>query len=145
MIQDPSVRCFISLAYWEGIDFCGFSVYCGTPQAIGSFLRDRIDDHTGEVPSCFSLGVFGIQCACIALISMFLCRFWGHDCPVVFCRSKFCPLLSFYLIFLSFSSCTWVFISQLRVPTSFPRIVTYVRRFTENNHACPDFLLFWED
>ena len=68
-----SVRCFISLAYWEGIDFCSFFVYYGTTQPIGSFLRNRIGDHTGEVPSCFSLGVFGIQCASIALISLFLC------------------------------------------------------------------------
>ena len=37
-----SVRCFISLAYWEGIDFCGYSFCCGTPQAIGSFLRNNI-------------------------------------------------------------------------------------------------------
>ena len=51
-----SVRCFISLAYWEAIDFCGYSVYCGTPQAIGSFLYNRIGDHTGDVP-CFSLGL----------------------------------------------------------------------------------------
>ena len=34
-----SVRCFISLAYWEGIDFCGYSVCCGTPQATRSILR----------------------------------------------------------------------------------------------------------
>ena len=37
-----SARCFISLAYWEGIDFYGFSVCCGTPQAIGSFLRNNM-------------------------------------------------------------------------------------------------------
>ena len=36
-----SVRCFISLTYWEGIDFYGFSVYCGRPHAIGNFLRNR--------------------------------------------------------------------------------------------------------
>ena len=53
-----SVRCFISLAYWEMIDFCGFSICCGTTQAIGSFLRNTIGDSTREVPSCFSLGVF---------------------------------------------------------------------------------------
>ena len=53
-----SVRCFISLAYWEGIDFCSFFICCGTLQAIGIFLRNRIGNHTGEVPSCFSLGVF---------------------------------------------------------------------------------------
>ena len=31
------VRCLVSLAYWEGIDFSCLVVYCGTPQAIGSF------------------------------------------------------------------------------------------------------------
>ena len=36
-----SVIFFISLAYWEGIDFCGYSVCCGTPQAIGSFLHNK--------------------------------------------------------------------------------------------------------
>ena len=35
-----SVKCFISLAYWEGIYFHGYSVCCGTPQAIGSFLHN---------------------------------------------------------------------------------------------------------
>ena len=78
-----SVRCCISLAYREGIDLCGFSVYCGTPQAIGIFLCNRIGDHTREVSSCFYLGVFGIQCTFIALIFLFLCRVWGHDYPVV--------------------------------------------------------------
>ena len=39
-----SVRCFIYLAYWEGIDFCGFSACCGTPQAIGSFLRNKFNE-----------------------------------------------------------------------------------------------------
>ena len=39
------------------IDFFGLFVCCGTPQAIGIFLYNKIGDHTGEVPSCFSLGV----------------------------------------------------------------------------------------
>ena len=30
-----SVRCLVLLAYWEGIDFLGLSISCGTPQAIG--------------------------------------------------------------------------------------------------------------
>ena len=38
VLRSFSVRCFISLAYWEGIDFIGYSICCGTPQAIGSFL-----------------------------------------------------------------------------------------------------------
>ena len=58
-----SVRCFISLAYWEGIDFCGYSVCCGTPQAIGSFLRNRIGDHTGEFLVISFGGFIGIQCS----------------------------------------------------------------------------------
>ena len=140
-----SVRFCISLAYWEGIDFYGFSICCGTPQAIGSFLHNRNGNHTREVPSCFSLGVFGIQCACIALISLFLCWVWGHDCPVVSYRSKFFLSLSIYLIFLSFSSCTKDFISQTHVHAGFPWIVMYVRMFAENSHVCPDFFLFWED
>ena len=41
MFRDPlALDVFISLAYWEEIDFCGYSVCCGTPQAIGSFLRN---------------------------------------------------------------------------------------------------------
>ena len=140
-----SVRCFISLAYWEGIDFYSFSICCGTPQAIGSFLCNRIGDSTGEVPSCFSLGVFSIHCACISLISLFLCRVWGHDFPVASCRSKNFLSLSIYLMFLSFSSCTWVLLSQSRVHVGFRGIVAYVHMFTENNCVCPNFLIFWED
>ena len=140
-----SVRCFICLAYWEGIDFCGYSVCCGTPQAIGSFLRNRIGDHTMDVPSCFSLGFFGIQCACIALISLFLCQVWGHDFPVVSCRSKFCLSLSIYLIFLSFSSYTRFVPSQSHIHRGFPGKIMYVRRFIESSRVCLDFLLFRED
>ena len=36
-LRSLSVRCLVSLAYWEGIDFLGLAVCCGTPQAIGSF------------------------------------------------------------------------------------------------------------
>ena len=83
-------------------------------------------------------GFFGIQCTWIALICLFLCRVWGHVCPVVSCSSKFCLSLSICLIFLSFSSCTQVLLSQSRVHTGFPGIVAYVRRFTENSHVCRD-------
>ena len=36
-LSSLSVRCFVSLAYWEGIVFSCLAVCCGTPQAIGSF------------------------------------------------------------------------------------------------------------
>ena len=48
-LRSFSVKCFISLAYWEGIDLCSYYVCCGTPQAIEIFLYNRIGDHTGEV------------------------------------------------------------------------------------------------
>ena len=111
VLRSFSVRYCISLTHGEGIDFCGFSICCGTPQAIGSFLHNRIGNHTGEIPSCFYLGVFCIQCTFIALIFLFLCRVWGHDYLVVSWRSKFCLSFSIYLIFLSFSSYTRVFLS----------------------------------
>ena len=57
VLRSFSVTCFISLAYWEGIDFCGYSVCCGTPQAIGIFLRNRIRNHTREF-LVISFGVF---------------------------------------------------------------------------------------
>ena len=54
MCRDPLVLdFFISLAYWEGIDFCGFSVYCGTPQAIGNFLRNNVDEAKVRMQSIF--------------------------------------------------------------------------------------------
>ena len=73
-----SVRCCISLAYWEGIDFYGYLVCCGTPQAIGSFLHNRIGDHTREF-LVISFGDFvHIQSSLTALISLFLSRVWGN-------------------------------------------------------------------
>ena len=52
-----------TLAYWEGNDFCSYSIYCGTPQAIGSFLHNRIGDHTGEFVVISFGGFVGIQCS----------------------------------------------------------------------------------
>ena len=71
MSRSFSVRCFISLAYWEGIYFCDYSIYCSTPQAIGSFLCNRIGDHTGDVP-CFYLGFGGTICLIFLTCSLFL-------------------------------------------------------------------------
>ena len=140
-----SVRFFISLAYWEGIDFCAYTIYCSIPQAIEIFLRNIFGDHTGEFLA-ISFGVFvGIQCSWIALISLFLCWVWGYVCPVVSYKSKFCLIFYVWLLFISFSSCTWVFLSQSRVHAGFPWIVVYARGFTENSRVCPDFCLFWED
>ena len=59
------------IAYGEGIDFYGFSIYFCTLQAIGSFLRNRIGDHVGDVP-CFSLGFGGTMCLIILNCSLFL-------------------------------------------------------------------------
>ena len=76
-----SVRCLFILHIGKGlISVVTLSVM--VPQAIGSFLRNRIGDHTREVPSCFSLMVFGIQCTWISLIYLFLCRAWGHVFPI---------------------------------------------------------------
>ena len=72
-----SVRCCISLAYWEGIDFCGVSVYCVTPQAIRIFLCNRIGDSTGDVP-CFSLGFGGTMCLILLTCSLFLPVYVTH-------------------------------------------------------------------
>ena len=42
-----SVRCLVSLEYWKGlISVVTLSIV--VPQAIGSFLHNRIGDHTGE-------------------------------------------------------------------------------------------------
>ena len=42
-----SVRCLISLAYGKGL-ISMVTLSLVVPQAIGSFLRNRIGDHTGE-------------------------------------------------------------------------------------------------
>ena len=41
------------------------------PQSIGSFLRNRIGDSTGDVP-CFSLGIGGTMCLILLTCSLFL-------------------------------------------------------------------------
>ena len=124
---------FISLAYWEGIDFYGYSVCCGTPQAIGSFLCNKIDDHTGELQVNSFGGFVLIQCSWIALISLFLSRVWGHVFLVVSDRSKFFLSLSIYLLFISFSSCTRVLSSQSRVHVVFTGISMYIRENRSKN------------
>ena len=55
VLRSFSVRCCISLAYWEGIDLCGFSVYCGTPQAIRSFIHNSMSYNQKSIlyPPCF--------------------------------------------------------------------------------------------
>ena len=42
-----SVRCFISLAYGKGLIYA-VTLSIVVPQAIGTFLHNRIGDHTGE-------------------------------------------------------------------------------------------------
>ena len=146
MFQDPLVLDVVFLLHiGKGLIFVVTMSVVVYPKRLEVFLCNRIGDHIGEVPSCFYLGVFGIQCTFIALIFLFLCRVWGHDYPVVSWRSKICISLSIYLIFLSFSSYTRVFLSQSCIHVGFPRKIVYVHRFTENSTVCPDFLLFWEE
>ena len=42
-----SVRCCVSLAYGKGL-ICTVTLSIVVPQAIGSFLRNKIGDHTRE-------------------------------------------------------------------------------------------------
>ena len=96
-----SVRCLASLAYGKGlISVVSLSVVVA--QAIGSFLRNRIGDHIGELLVISFGGFIGIQCSWIALISLFLSRVLGHVFLVVSNRSKFCLSLSVYLLFYLF-------------------------------------------
>ena len=96
-----SVRCFISLEYCKWIDFGGYSVCCGTPQAIGIFLHNKIGDHTGDVLSHFLWGFFRhsmfLNCSDFSISKSGL----GHVFLVVYDRSKFCVSLSIFLLFLS--------------------------------------------
>ena len=130
-----SVRCFISLAYGKGlISVVTLSIV--VPQAIGSFLCNRIGDSAGEFLVIYFGGFIDIQCSLIALISLFLSWVWGHVCLVVSDRSKFCLSLSVYLLFLSLflpvrEFClhshvyTWFLLEYPRIYMDFLHIVTY--------------------
>ena len=54
VLRSFGVRCLVSLAYRKGL-ISAVTLSVVVPQAIGSFLCNRIGDHTGDVP-CFSLG-----------------------------------------------------------------------------------------
>ena len=85
-----SVRCLVSLAYGKGlISVVTLSVV--VPQAIGIFLRNRIGDHTGDVP-CFSLGFGGTTCLILLTYSLFLIVFVLH---FIVCSSIDTPLYWF--------------------------------------------------
>ena len=119
-----SVRCFISLAYGKWlISVVTLSVV--VPQAIESFLHNRIGDHTGEFLVISFWGFIGIQCSWIALISLFLSRVWGHVFLVVFDRTKFCLSLFIYLLFYLF----------LFMYASFSFTVACTHGFSCNSHV----------
>ena len=135
-----SVRCFVSLAYEKGL-ISAVTLSILVPRAIGSFVCSKFGDSTGEFLIISFGGFIGIQCSWIALISLFLGQVWGHVCLVVSDRSKFCLILSIYLLFYLFfflyvtfcftvtCTCrfywdfhvyTWIFCTQLRMPWVFP-------------------------
>ena len=102
-----SVRCLVSIAYRKGL-ISAITLSIVVPQAIGSFLRNKIGDHTGEFLVISFGGFISIQCSWIALISLFLNQVWGHVFLVVSDRSKFClswsTCLLFYLFFFLYTS-----------------------------------------
>ena len=51
----------------------------------------------------------------------------------------------FAFIFISFSSCMWVFSSQSRVQEVLTEISVYIRGFSTHSHVCPEFFLLEED
>ena len=74
-----SVRCLVSLTYRKGLIFV-VTLSIVVPQSIGSFLHNRIGDHTGEFLVISFGGFVGIQCSWIALISLFLSRVYWCNC-----------------------------------------------------------------
>ena len=62
---------YISLSYWKWIDIWCHIVCCGPPQAIGSFLHNRIGDSVGDFP--FLLGFGGMMyltCSLLLYVSV---------------------------------------------------------------------------
>ena len=59
MIRDPLALDVLFLLHIGKGFFCVVTLSIVVPQDIGSFLRNRIGDHTRDVP-CFSLGLGGI-------------------------------------------------------------------------------------
>ena len=87
------VRCLFLLHIGKGL-ISAVTLSIVVPQAIGSFLRNKIGYHTREFLVISFGGFIGIQCSWIAMISLFLSWVWGNVFLVVFDRSKFCLSLS---------------------------------------------------
>ena len=86
-----SVICFISLAYWEGIDFYRYFFCCGTPQAIVSFLHNRIGDFAGEY--------FPIQwCASKWILNPWMLLI-AYTLLIIYARVCLTPLYSMLVLF----------------------------------------------
>ena len=80
-----SVSLSVSIVYlyciWKWIEFWCHTICCGPPQAIGSFLHNKIDDSIGDFPFCWGLGAW---CAWISLcLYMFLCHVQKYVIPLV--------------------------------------------------------------
>ena len=134
VLRSFSVRCFNSLAYWEGIYLYGFSVCCGTPQPIGSFLCNRIGDSTGDV-LCFSLGFGGTMCWIFLTCSLFLLVSVLH---FIVCLSIDTPLYWFdpWPAFYHCLLCIHRFLAKSQVHTwiFWPKVM-YTCRFLAKIHV----------
>ena len=97
----------------ERIDFWSQGVYCGAPQAIGCFLRNKIGDHTGDVP-CFDLGFGGRMCLLLLICSLFLLIYVLH---FIGCSSIDTPLYWFihWPTFYHYLLCMHRFLAKSRV------------------------------
>ena len=82
-----SVRCLVFLAYRKGLIFV-VTLSVVVPQAIRSFLRNRIGDSTGDV-ACFSLRFGGTMCLIFLTFSLFLPVYVLH---FIVCSSIDTPL-----------------------------------------------------
>ena len=71
-----SVRYLVSLAYGKGLIYA-ITLSVVVPQAIRSFLCNRIGDHTGDVP-CLSLGFGCTMCLILLTCSLFLLVYVLH-------------------------------------------------------------------
>ena len=67
-----SFRYFVSFTYGKGLISAVYLFVVVHPKPQEVSLRNRIGDHTGEVPSCFFFGVGGTMCLIFLTCSLFL-------------------------------------------------------------------------
>ena len=124
MFQDPLVLdIWFCLAYGKGlISVVTLSVV--VPQAIGSFLHNRIGDHIEDVP-CFSLRFGGTMCLIFLTCSLFLLVSMLH---FIVCSSIDSPLYWFdpWPAFYHCLLCIRRFLSESRI---------HMRIFGQKSHT----------